>query len=146
MNAPIAPEEVIAVEFSLNGVTVGARAGETLIEVADRLEVPIPRLCYKPGMRPDGNCRSCMVEIKGERVLAPSCCRTPTAGMEVSSRSERALHSQKMVVELLASDMPEGVYKPDSELGLWKSRLNVGKPRFESRSQPPQDLSHPAMA
>jgi formate dehydrogenase major subunit len=87
-----------------------------------------------------------MVEIKGERVLAPSCCRTPTAGMEVSSRSERALHSQKMVVELLASDMPEGVYKPDSELGLWKSRLNVGKPRFESRSQPPQDLSHPAMA
>ena len=50
MNAPIAPEEVVAVEFSLNGVTVGARPGETLIQVADRLEVPIPRLCYKPGM------------------------------------------------------------------------------------------------
>ena len=37
-------------------------------------------------MRPDGNCRSCMVEIKGERVLAPSCCRTPAPGMEVHER------------------------------------------------------------
>ena len=54
MNAPIAPEEVLAVEFSLNGVTVGARPGETLIQVADRLEVPIPRLCYKPGMNDAG--------------------------------------------------------------------------------------------
>jgi formate dehydrogenase len=49
----------------------------------DRLGVEIPRLCYAPGMRPDGNCRSCMVEIKGERVLAPSCCRAPAAGMDV---------------------------------------------------------------
>src|SRR5262245_13033203 len=146
MNAPIAPEEVIAVEFSLNGVTVGARAGETLIEVADRLEVPIPRLCYKPGMRPDGNCRSCMVEIKGERVLAPSCCRTPTAGMEVRTDSPRALHAQKLVVGMLAADVPARVYKPDSELALWQRRLGVTKPRFAPRAQPAADVSHPAMA
>ena len=146
MNAPIAPEEVIAVEFSLNGVTVGARAGETLIEVADRLEVPIPRLCYKPGMRPDGNCRSCMVEIKGERVLAPSCCRAPTAGMEVRTDSPRALHAQKLVVEMLAADVPERVYKPDSELAQWQRRLGVTKPRFAPREQPIADVSHPAMA
>jgi hypothetical protein len=48
---------------------------ETLIEVADREGVEIPRLCYKEGMEAVGNCRSCMVEIDGERVLAPSCCR-----------------------------------------------------------------------
>ena len=88
--------------FKLNGDDVAALPGETIIEVADRLGVEIPRLCYKPGMRPDGNCRACMVEIKGERVLAPSCCRTPAPGMEVTSDSARAVHSQKMIVELLA--------------------------------------------
>jgi formate dehydrogenase major subunit len=97
-------------------------------------------------MRPDGNCRACMVEIKGERVLAPSCCRAPTAGMEVSSVSPRALHSQKIVVEMLAADVPERVYKPDSELGLWQRQLGIGKPRFAARAQPAADVSHPAMA
>ncbi|MFO1302665.1 MAG: formate dehydrogenase subunit alpha [Burkholderiales bacterium] len=134
------------VSFKLNGAEVQALPGETLIEVADRLGVPVPRLCYKPGMRQDGNCRSCVVEIKGERVLAPSCCRTPAPGMEVTTDSPRALHSQRMIVELLASDMPERVYKPDDELALWKERLGVGTPRFARREQPAQDLSHPAMA
>jgi len=146
MNAPdaVLAQEIIA--FKLNGEQVEAFAGETLIEVADRLGVAIPRLCHKPGMRPDGNCRSCMVEIKGERVLAPSCCRKPTAGMEVTSDSARALHAQKMIVELLLSDMPEKVYKPDSELEQWRQALGVGKPRFAPREQPPADVSHPAMA
>ena len=72
MNAP--HEQLVvqdAIVFMLNGDEVAAAPGETIIQAADRLGVSIPRLCYKPGMRPDGNCRACMVEIKGERVLAP---------------------------------------------------------------------------
>ena len=134
------------IRFQMNGAEIAAQAGETIIESAQRHGVEIPHLCYTPGMRPDGNCRACMVEIKGERVLAPSCCRTPTAGMEVSSISARAVHSQKMVVEMLVADVPERVYKPDSELALWRRWLGVGKPRFEGRRQPAADLSHPAMA
>ena len=97
-------------------------------------------------MRPDGNCRTCMVEIKGERVLAPSCCRYPKEGMEVTSNNARALISQKMSLELLLADMPETSYTRDSELDFWAKKLEIGKPRFKSRSQPVQDLSHPAMA
>ena len=147
MNAPhetfVAEEAIV---FSLNGADVSAAPGETIIQAADRLGVEIPRLCYKPGYRPDGNCRACMVEIKGERALAPSCCRQPTAGMVVASDSERAVHSQKMIVELLASDMPERSYKTDNELDYWKRALNVGTPRFARRAQPAADVSHPAMA
>ena len=134
------------VAFLLNGEEVVAQPGETILEAADRIGVAIPRLCYKPGYRPDGNCRACMVEIKGERVLAPSCCRTPTPGMEVTSNSARAVHSQKMIVELLASDMPDREYRKDSELAYWQDALGVTQPRFERRPQPPADLSHPAMA
>ena len=61
----------------------------------------------KTGLRPDGNCRACVVEVKGERPLAPACCRTPQEGMEVASTSERARLSQKMVLELLLSDVIE---------------------------------------
>ena len=147
MNAPLERGlELESIAFRLNGAEVSAFPGETLIQVADRLGVAIPRLCYKPGMRADGNCRSCMVEIKGERVLAPSCCRSPVAGMEVQSDSARAVHAQKMIVELLVSDMPDKVYKTDSELEYWRQALGVGKPRFTRREQPAADISHPAMA
>src|SRR6476659_5541213 len=146
MNAPhetfVAQDAVV---FSLNGADVSAAPGETILEAADRAGVPIPRLCYKAGYRPDGNCRACMVEIKGERALAPSCCRQPTAGMDVASNSARAVHSQKMIVELLASDMPEQSYKTDSELDYWRRELGIGTPRFARRAQPAADVSHPAM-
>ena len=142
----IDPKEVGSVSFSLNGVSVTALGDETIIQAADRLNVPIPRLCYKPGYRPDGNCRACMVEIKGERLLAPSCCRRPTAGMEVTSTSARAAHAQKMIVELLASDMSAKAYRNDSELAFWQRALGVDKPRFAPRKQPAADVSHPAMA
>ncbi len=138
--------EAPAIAFMLNGRQVAAAADETIIEVADRVGLSIPRLCYKPGYRPDGNCRACMVEIKGERALAPSCCRKPTAGMEVTSDSARAVHSQRMIVELLASDMPERTYKTKSELDFWQRALGIDKPRFARRAQPASDMSHPAMA
>ena len=134
------------IAFTLNGANVMAVGGETIIQAADRLGVRIPRLCYKPGYRPDGNCRACMVEIKGERVLAPACCRRPTAGMEVKSDSPRAMHSQKLILELLQSDMPERSYRNDSELALWSRELSLGQPRFARRRQPTADVSHPAMA
>jgi formate dehydrogenase major subunit len=142
----LAQLEAPTVTFKLDGREVTCRADETIIEVADREGVEIPRLCYTEGLDAVGNCRSCMVEIKGERVLSPSCCRHPANGMEVSSKSERAVASQKMVLELLLSDMPEAQYKRDNELDHWADKLGLGKPRFASRVQVPQDLSHPAMA
>jgi formate dehydrogenase major subunit len=134
------------VNFQLNGRDVSGRASETLIEIAEREGVEIPRLCYKQGLEAVGNCRSCMVEIEGERVLAPSCCRAPAAGMKVSTDSERALKSQKLVLELLLADMPETAYTRHNEVDEWARKLGVGKPRFAAREQVPHDLSHPAIA
>ena len=136
----------MSVAFTLNGTSVEGRSDETLLQFAKRQGIEIPHLCYTDGMRADGNCRACMVEVKGERVLAPSCCRYPTAGMEVTTNSPRAVASQKMVLELLLSDVPEQAYTLNSELDHWAKKLSVGKPRFAARHQPAQDLSHPAIA
>ena len=134
------------VTFTLNGQKVSAPADQTILQTADEHGIEVPRLCYMEGMRADGNCRTCMVEIKGERVLAASCCRYPKDGMEVTTDSPRAVASQKMSLELLLSDIPEKSYTLNSELDLWAKKMNVGKPRFHSRQQPAEDLSHPAMA
>ena len=132
--------------FTLDGRTLDAQPGETILQAAQRHGVEIPHLCYTDGLRPDGNCRACMVEISGERPLAPSCCRTPTDGMEVSSHNERARHSQKLVLELLQSDVTDTPYTRESELELWAGKLDIGTPRFPARRQPNADVSHPAIA
>ena len=134
------------VEFQLNGQTVEAPRGDTILSVAKRLGIEVPHLCYKDGLRPDGNCRACMVEIEGERVLAPSCCRSAEDGMVVNTESERAVKSQRMVLELLSSDLADAEYTHASELDRWREKIGVGKPRFARGHLPSADLSHPAMA
>src|SRR4029079_8589611 len=129
------------VTFTLNGRTITTPETQKLLETADHLGIDVPRLCYMEGMRADGNCRTCMVEIKGERVLAPSCCRYPKEGMDVTTNNERALVSQKMSIELLLADMPETDYTRDSELDFWAKKLDIGKPRFKASPTPVEDLA-----
>ncbi len=109
------------IAFFLDGRSVTAQSGETIWEVAKREGKRIPHLCHldKPGYRPDGNCRACMVEIEGERVLAASCIRKPTEGMKVSTDSERADKSRRMVFELLAADMRPQAESPDPQADFW---------------------------
>ncbi len=134
------------VAFELNGRLVAALPHETIIEVAGREGIEIPRLCYKEGYEAVGNCRSCMVEIDGERVLAPSCCRNPTAGMKVTTDSPRAVASQKMVLELLMADMPEAEYTRKNEVDVWAEKLGLGLSRFpRTRAQPQRDDTHAAI-
>jgi len=137
--------EVPTVTFELNGREVTGRATDTLLTIAKREGIEIPHLCYKEGMDTAGNCRACVVEINGERVLAPSCCRNPTNGMKVNTESERAVKSQKLVLELLQSDMPETDYTRHNEVDEWAAKLEVGKPRFAARARVAPDFSHPAM-
>ncbi len=137
------------IKFTLNGADVEARPDQTIWQVAKERGVDIPHLCYtpKPDYRPDGNCRVCMVEIEGERVLAPSCLRTPTDGMKVTTNNARATTAQKMVMELLVTDQPErpAAHDHDSALWHWADHLEVTDSRFESRQAPSADISHPAM-
>lgn len=134
------------ISFTLDGVAITARASETILQAAQRHHVEIPHLCYSDTLRTDGNCRACVVEIAGERTLAPSCCRYPTEGMSVESKSQRAASAQKMVLELLQSDIPEArPPTPNSELDHWCKKLDVTDRRFPQRRQPEPDHSHPAI-
>jgi formate dehydrogenase major subunit len=134
------------VKFELNGRAVNALPGETLLQVAQREGVEVPHLCHADGLEPAGNCRACVVEIDGERVLAPSCCRHPASGMKVTTDSPRAIAAQKMVVELLMSDVAEHLRGRDNDMQRWSDRLALGRPRFAPRERVAEDDSHPAIS
>jgi len=139
-----------AIAFTLDGREVAARPGETIWQVAAREGIDIPHLCYStaPDYRADGNCRACMVEIEGERVLAASCIREPTPGMAVKTASARATGARRMVMELLLADQParESAHDPNSELWHWAEAMGQLDSRFPARETPAPDASHPAMA
>jgi formate dehydrogenase major subunit len=139
-----------SITFTLDGKDVTASPGETIWQVAERVGVEIPHLCYapEPGYRADGNCRACMVEIEGERVLAASCIRQPSAGMKVTTASERAKNARAMVFELLLADQPARAthHDGDSKLFRWADRIGVDASRFPAKDTPAADPSHAAMA
>ena len=106
---------------------------------------------------PDGNCRACVVEVAGERTLAPSCCRAVTTDMVVNAKSARAVKSQQLVLELLLADRPEAGHQwvdgkpeqPHGELSQWADAMGVTvRPELKALrvEAPKPDLSHPAMA
>lgn len=139
------------VKFLLDGKETVALEGETIWQVAHRQGIEIPHLCYspEPGYRADGNCRACMVEIEGERVLAASCIRKPAEGMKVNVSNHRAETARKMIFDLLVTDQPERAtaHDPDSKFWSWADKMGVDVGRFPEReTMPSSDRSHVAMA
>ncbi len=138
------------IRLQLNGQTVEALPGETLLQVAQREGIDVPHLCYKAGLEAAGNCRACVVEVEDERTLAASCCRQAVAGMVVHTDSTKAIAAQKMVLELLLADMPNHAnpkaLKTDNELTHWCQQMDIEGSRFDARAAVPADLSHPAIA
>ena len=141
------PEDKI--NFELNGKKVTAFSNETIWDVSERLGETIPHLCFSPSesYRPDGNCRACMVEIEGERVLAASCIRKPSENMKVFSNSSKAIKSRSLVLELLDSNQPkENIHNPDSHFNNINKKTKINENRFTTKSLPEPDSSHPAIA
>ena len=141
------------VTFTLDGESVTAKVDETLWEIAKRQGTTIPHLCHKDAVsyRSDGNCRACMVEIEGERVLAASCIRTASEGMVVNTQNARSVTARKMVVELLLADQPEQKTAHDRSSHFWSMAniQDISVSRFPALKQervPALDASHLAMS
>ena len=138
------------ISFFLNNKKVQANENESIWQVAKRFGEEIPHLCYsdEKSYRADGNCRACMVEIEGERVLAASCIRKPLEDMKVFTASDKAKKSRELVFELLLADQPkrEEAHDPESHFWKWIDKIEVKDSRFLKKSACSPDVSHPSMA
>ncbi|MDQ7079475.1 MAG: molybdopterin-dependent oxidoreductase, partial [Paracoccaceae bacterium] len=138
------------IRFTLDGKEVSAGPDETIWQVARREGKVIAHLCHRdePGYRADGNCRACMVEVEGERVLAASCIRKPAEGMVVRSESARAQKARQMVFEMLLADQPEAAHDSSAHFAAMARQVGVDSSRFppiEAARVPLLDDSHVAM-
>ncbi|MHA1597734.1 MAG: 2Fe-2S iron-sulfur cluster-binding protein, partial [Alphaproteobacteria bacterium] len=122
------------IPFILNGIEIEARPGESIWQAAERGGVDIPHMCYgiNDHYRADGSCRLCLVEIDGERKLAPSCKRTPSAGMRVRTDTGRVQKTRDLMMELLLGDQPARDDGP-SLLKSIAGKMGVTDSRFPAR-------------
>ena len=85
--------------FSIDGQSLEANEGETIIEAADAAGIYIPRLCDIAGLRHQGSCRVCTVEVDGHTTSA--CTEPVWEGMEVASETPEVNHLRSDIVAML---------------------------------------------
>jgi len=86
----------------IDGAVHEATSGERLIDVINRAGVKISQVCYHPQLGPIQTCDTCMVEINGQLVRA--CATTPSAGMEIFTKSEKAAAAQREAFDRILSN------------------------------------------
>lgn len=95
-----------SVRLVVNGRELEAPAGEMLIAVTDRAGIYVPRFCYHPKLSVAANCRMCLVDVAGAPKPMPACALPVTDGLEVETRSDRAISAQRATMEFLLINHP----------------------------------------
>lgn len=90
--------------FKIDDRDVSAREDETILTVARQNGIDIPTLCHLDGLSERGACRICIVEIKGNPKLLPSCVTLPRQDMEVITKSERVVNYRRKILELIFAE------------------------------------------
>ncbi|OPX29439.1 MAG: ferredoxin [Candidatus Omnitrophica bacterium 4484_171] len=123
------------VSLTIDGKKVKARKGATIFELAKKININIPHLCYHESLSIYGACRLCVVEIEGRPRLEPSCATIAEEGMVVRTNTARIRRARKMNVELLLANHPEDCFTCDRnqicELRKLSFDLGIRELRFE---------------
>ncbi len=140
------------VNLKINNMPVAVEEGTTILEAAKKLNFRIPTLCNHPDLSVAGNCRVCVVEVKGARLLAASCATPVSEGMEVFTNSEKVRKARKHIVELLLSehnaDCTKCFKNGHCELQELASEYRIGDHVFLDLVTPEsmiQDISSPSI-
>ncbi len=92
------------VTLKINGMTVNAPKGATILEAARLAGIDIPTLCFLKEINEIGACRICVVEVKGAKSLVASCVYPVNEGMEVFTNTKKVLDSRRKTLQLLLSN------------------------------------------
>jgi predicted molibdopterin-dependent oxidoreductase YjgC len=94
------------IRLTIDGKSVEAKRGQTVLEAALGAGIYIPTLCYDPDLKPYGGCRLCIVEIEKMRGLPVSCCTEATNGMVVHTETPAVNQARRTVMELILANHP----------------------------------------
>jgi heterodisulfide reductase subunit A len=102
-------DEVKHFTLTLDGHSVQAEKGTTILELANQLNIPIPTLCHVELVRPHMSCRVCLVEVvKGDKsILVPSCTYPAREGIEVKTNTPKVREERQKILERLLTKCPD---------------------------------------
>ena len=134
------------ITFTVDGIDIEAKQGQTILAAADDAGVYIPRLCAKKGLSPHGSCRVCTVKVNGR---FQSACTQPAAdGITVENETEEITEFRRNLVEML---FVEGNHycmfcekSGNCELQALAYKLGIAAPRYPFMfPERGLDASHP---
>ena len=92
------------IKMTINGRSVEAYEGQTILEAAKNNGIHIPTLCYLKKYTGTGACRVCQVEVEGAKTLCAACVYPVREGLNVKTNSKKALDARRNIVELIVSN------------------------------------------
>jgi iron-only hydrogenase group A len=95
------------IELRVDGQTIEAKEGETILSALKREGIHVPTLCHMEGLTPTGACRLCVVELEGAPNFVPACSFPVAPGMKIQTRTPKVLDARRTIVELLLSNHPD---------------------------------------
>ena len=94
------------IKIKIDGKALEVKPKTSIIEVADKVGIDIPRFCYHKKLSVAANCRMCLVEVKNFAKPLPACATQVMEGMEISTKSKFTKDTQKSVMEFLLINHP----------------------------------------
>jgi NADH-quinone oxidoreductase subunit G/NADP-reducing hydrogenase subunit HndD len=143
------------ITIEVNGRSIAAEKGETLLSALRRAAIRVPTLCHIDGLTATGACRMCVVEVEGQRGLVPSCAFPVADGMKVRTHSPRAVQARKTIIELLLANHPDDclycgrngncqLQQLAEELGVRQRRFAGDRTRHHIDTSSPSIVRDPA--
>jgi len=138
------------VKLTIDGQQVEVKEGSTILDATKKLNIWIPTLCHHPDQAVKANCRMCVVDVEGQRVLQPSCAFPVTEGMVVHTHSQKVRSARSNILELiLAHHNQDCLHCPrneNCELRIIAEKMGFNKKlRFPLHIKEGMDTSSPSI-
>lgn len=119
------------IALTIDGKSIQAPEGTTVLEAARKAGIYIPTLCHHPALEPEGSCRLCLVEVRGslQKAIRISCIQEVEAGLIVDTATERINKYRRLILELLLGRSPDTPYLVElaGRYGVASSRFLTGE-------------------
>ncbi len=128
------------ITITLNGTTVSAPLGTTILQLAREVGIYIPTLCHDDHLKPYGACRLCIVEDESSGRLFASCVTPIAKGMNLRTDSPRVIRHKRNIVRLMMASHPESciICEKGNQCELRKiaADLGIGLSNLDPMPQP----------
>ena len=136
----------MSITLAINGSPVEVPDGSSVLDSVNVSGAYVPQLCKDPDMKPIGACRTCLVQIDGQRGFPASCSVPSVDGMEVWTDTPELRAVRSGVVELtlaMFSKNGKTAGQDYKELSVAAKHHDLEGTRWDGRSRQRVDDSNP---